>query len=254
MNEFDNSSDKIIDPEIINKLNKILNNTAEKIISDTPTWELNELTVKNRLRESVKTEIELLPIKEHELKLVFEENEKLIENKWNEIKLKVSQNLQSAGKPQPSTPPTPPQTPTVPDYHGTDQYKEIPPYSDIDPYAYRKPEQPRQQYPPAPDDYPPIPGQYPEGRYYPRDYGRPQSKTFGTVAIVLGVLGICCAGIIGFFFAVPAIILGAVGRTRDTTPNAANTGIVLGVMAIVCSIIYIFFIVPIIDQILYGYL
>jgi len=80
---------------------------------------------------------------------------------------------------------------------------------------------------------PPTPYIPPQSQVQPRYY--PQSDTYGIVALIFGILGLCVLPIIG---AIIAIAFGAMSRSRDPNSSIGKAGMVLGVLGILCWVIY----------------
>lgn len=55
----------------------------------------------------------------------------------------------------------------------------------------------------------------------------------GIGALVCGILGFCCWGILP----VVAIILGAIGISKDDEPGMAKAGLILGIISLIISIL-----------------
>jgi len=77
-------------------------------------------------------------------------------------------------------------------------------------------------------------------------------NTNGTLALVFGLIGICCCG---FILGPIAIILGAVGLKKDDEQTLSIVGIILGVIALACWIFSFIFLTAMLEDILqdYGY-
>jgi hypothetical protein len=91
---------------------------------------------------------------------------------------------------------------------------------------------------PPPTPYIPPQSQV-QPRYYPPSQVQPryssQSDTYGIVALIFGILGLCVLPIIG---AIIAIAFGAMSRSRDPNSSTGKAGLVLGVLGILCWVIY----------------
>lgn len=96
--------------------------------------------------------------------------------------------------------------------------------------------QPRPVAQPQPQ---PLPQPY-QTRLYQRSYSMRGEKNYGTAALVCGILGLFCGGII---FGIGAIILGALGLGRDENTGMAVLGLVLGVIDFVCFFMMMFWVV-----------
>ncbi|MHA1376290.1 MAG: hypothetical protein ACTSR7_18585 [Promethearchaeota archaeon] len=73
-----------------------------------------------------------------------------------------------------------------------------------------------------------------QSQVQPRYYQ--QSNTNGTVALIFGILGFFILPIIG---SIIAIIFGAIARSRDPDSSTGKAGVVLGILGILCWIIYV---------------
>jgi hypothetical protein len=94
-------------------------------------------------------------------------------------------------------------------------------------------------------NYPPI-----------RMYSASQNNTYGIIALIFGLLGLCC--FIGsfyfiFIFGVIAIVFGAIGMKRDDKPLMAKIGLALGIVGLVCGIFVIVMLLPFIIYFLAPY-
>lgn len=72
---------------------------------------------------------------------------------------------------------------------------------------------------------------------------RPRNEQpLGTVALVLGILGVVTSCVPGLsaVFAIMAVVLGAVGMTRDSERSAAQVGVTLGILSFVLMIVIVF--------------
>ena len=76
-------------------------------------------------------------------------------------------------------------------------------------------------------------------RPYPRSYSVGGQNNYGTAALVCGILGIFCGGIL---FGIVAIVLGGLGIGRDDNNGMAVIGLILGLIDIVCFFIMMFWI------------
>jgi hypothetical protein len=128
---------------------------------------------------------------------------------------------------------------------------------DFDPYRFGRPDRPvpAEYAPPGyvpPPPTPPPPHAYPPYGYAPQGYPPPgypyvpprTGNTKATVALVLGILAIVFSWltILDLVFIVPAIVLGALGRSdANRYPErggrgAATSGLICGLVAIVLAI------------------
>ena len=90
--------------------------------------------------------------------------------------------------------------------------------------------QPPQMTQPTPQYQPPKQPYYAGG----------QQNVYGIIAIVFGILGLCIFFYgIGFVFGIIAIILGGIGQGKDDNPSMAVGGVVLGIIDIVCGLIFL---------------
>lgn len=107
-------------------------------------------------------------------------------------------------------------------------------------------------WPQTPTSEPPAvwqPQQNVEGRMFtPPGFVRSRDQTLPTIALILGILSlplICCYG--GIWLGLPAAILGFLGmRNADADPSRyggrgmAIGGMVLGVISLLCSLVFAF--------------
>lgn len=92
-------------------------------------------------------------------------------------------------------------------------------------------------------NYPPI-----------RTYSAGQSNIYGIVALVFGLLGLCCIlGSFNFIFGIIAIIFGAIGINKDDKPQMAKIGLALGIIVLVCGIFLFVMMLPFITYFLSPY-
>jgi hypothetical protein len=107
----------------------------------------------------------------------------------------------------------------------------------------------QQPTPPTPPTapIPPYPQQYtqPTTIIYPPKH----NNTYGIVALIFGFLGLF---ILPFIGSIVAIIVGAIGRKNDDSPEMATGGLVLGIIGLLCWAIGIFFIVSFIMSMFSG--
>lgn len=80
-----------------------------------------------------------------------------------------------------------------------------------------------------------------QSQVQPRYYH--QSDSNGTVALIFGILGFCVLPIIGNII---AIIFGAISRSREPDSSTGKAGLVLGILGILCWIIFYFVVFSII--------
>ena len=83
------------------------------------------------------------------------------------------------------------------------------------------------------------------------------SNTNGIIALIFGILGLCCAWAIpipfvGLIFPIIAIIFGAIGIKKDDSHGMAIAGLVLGIIALVCVILAITLLVALLAALMGG--
>ena len=86
----------------------------------------------------------------------------------------------------------------------------------------------------------------------PVQYGaRPGTGTngYGIVALICALVGLC---FLSYIFGPIAIIIGAMGRTKDDSPGLATAGLVLGIFDLCCGILALLML-PILLQSLYYF-
>ena len=99
--------------------------------------------------------------------------------------------------------------------------------------------QPQPQPQPQPVAQPqPQPQPYPT-RLYQRTYSTGGQNSYGTAALVCGIIGLFCGGIL---FGIIAIVLGGLGLGRDDNTGMAVIGLVLGLIDFVCFFIMMFWV------------
>ena len=94
---------------------------------------------------------------------------------------------------------------------------------------------------PPPTQYPPS---QPQVKYY-----KPQSSE-GNIALIFGILGFCFLPFIG---SIIAIIFGAMARSKDRSNSTGTAGLVLGIIGILCWIIFIVVILASLFSMMYSY-
>lgn len=62
-------------------------------------------------------------------------------------------------------------------------------------------------------------------------------NTFGTLALVFGLIACCC----GIIFGPLAIIFGAIGMGKDDETTLAIIGLILGLICTICWVLLIIF-------------
>jgi hypothetical protein len=87
-----------------------------------------------------------------------------------------------------------------------------------------------------------------------RRYSASQNNTYGIIALIFGVLGLCCIlGSYNFIFGVVAIICGAIGMKKDDKPQMAKVGLALGIIVLVCGIFIFVMMIPFLTYFLFPY-
>jgi hypothetical protein len=71
---------------------------------------------------------------------------------------------------------------------------------------------------------------------YAKTYSTGTDTNYGAIALVFGLIGLFCGGIL---FGIIAIIVGAIGISRDTNTSIAAAGLILGILDVVCSLIFL---------------
>jgi hypothetical protein len=85
------------------------------------------------------------------------------------------------------------------------------------------------------------------------------SNTNGIVALIFGIIGLCCGWALAFFYfsgfviSAIAIIFGAIGIKKDDSSGMAIAGLVLGIISLVCELILFVFLAAIILAFLSAY-
>ena len=72
-------------------------------------------------------------------------------------------------------------------------------------------------------------------QYRPYNYRPRSNNTYGTAALIFGLLGLF--GVIPIVGSIISIVLGAVGKNSDDDPRTAKAGLVLGIIGIVVWIV-----------------
>jgi hypothetical protein len=83
------------------------------------------------------------------------------------------------------------------------------------------------------------------------------SNTNGIIALIFGIIGLCCAWIIPipfvpFLFPIVAIVFGAIGIKKDDSHGMAIAGLVLGIISLVCVAIALVFLAMILAMLGMG--
>jgi len=222
---------KEITPELSIKLRKIVNFTVERIKADTPIWDLNESIAKERMREAVKAELGYLMTDDFDLKLVYEENERIIEEAWSNLGKTIELNQ-------------------------SDSYKEIPPYtlipSDNNPKKYQQDQFPQyqQQFKHHEPSQQRSSGQYERPIYQTiphMRYQQPKSYKFGIISLVAATINfflIFFSPFVTFYISISGIILGGVGIKKDSSPVLGIIGIILNFLNFLCPFILLLLFIP----------
>ena len=80
-------------------------------------------------------------------------------------------------------------------------------------------------------------------------------NTFGIIALIFGIIGLCCGWIlsyIGLVFPVVAIVCGAIGMKKDDSAGMSIAGLVLGIISVICTIVITVFALALINELLGG--
>ena len=72
-----------------------------------------------------------------------------------------------------------------------------------------------------------------------QSYSMAGQSTYGAVALVCGIIGLFCGGVI---FGIIAIVMGGLGLNRDENSSMATIGLVIGIIDIACFFIGLFWI------------
>ena len=82
----------------------------------------------------------------------------------------------------------------------------------------------------------------PDGQNSPVIARPRKEQPLGTVSLVLGMLAVVTSCVPGLsaVFAIMAVVLGAVGMTRESERSAARAGVTLGILAFVLMIVIVF--------------
>lgn len=109
----------------------------------------------------------------------------------------------------------------------------------------------------AQPNYEQIGSEQPQTNYPPyRTYSASQNNTYGIIALIFGLLGLCCilgSLIFNSIFGVVAIIFGAIGMNKDDKPQMAKIGLALGIIVLVCGIFIFVMMIPFLTYFLYPY-
>ena len=105
--------------------------------------------------------------------------------------------------------------------------------------------QPETQIAPQPQYQTQPPPQPYQVQPYRQTYGPAKTNQYGTAALICGIIGCCCFGMV---LGPVAIVLGALGTKRDANTSMASAGIVLGIIAFACWIISTIFLYTLIGR------
>ena len=76
---------------------------------------------------------------------------------------------------------------------------------------------------------------------YQRSYSSGNGNTYGIVALICGLIGLCGAFLyFGIVLGIVAISMGGIGLNRDDNNSMAVIGIILGIIDIVCCVLFFF--------------
>lgn len=83
------------------------------------------------------------------------------------------------------------------------------------------------------------------------------SNTNGIIALIFGIIGLCCGWAIplpfvGLILPIIAIIFGAIGIKKDDSNGMAITGLILGIISLVCIILAVTLLVAFFAAIMGG--
>ena len=80
-------------------------------------------------------------------------------------------------------------------------------------------------------------------------------NTFGIIALIFGIIGLCCGWILSLFglvLPIVAIVCGAIGIKKDDSSGMAIAGLVLGSISVICIIAVTIFLLAVINELLGG--
>jgi len=76
---------------------------------------------------------------------------------------------------------------------------------------------------------------------YQRSYSSGNGNTYGIVALVCGLIGLCGAvAYFGVVLGIVAISMGGIGLNRDDNNSMAVVGLILGIIDLVCCFLFFF--------------
>ena len=81
------------------------------------------------------------------------------------------------------------------------------------------------------------------------------ANTFGIIALIFGIIGLCCGwfiSYIGLVFPIVAIVCGAIGIKKDDSSGMSIAGLVLGIISVICIIVMTLFILAILMELMGG--
>lgn len=88
---------------------------------------------------------------------------------------------------------------------------------------------------------PPKNPQPPTYTYKAKSFQMPSSNGFGTLSLVLAIIGFFC---FAYVFGPIAMILGGIGISKDDSPSKAKAGLVFGIFVLCYGIISLIFSIP----------
>jgi len=88
---------------------------------------------------------------------------------------------------------------------------------------------------------PPKSSQPPTYTYKAKSFQMPSSNGFGTLSLVLAIIGFFC---FAYVFGPIAMILGGIGISKDDSPSKAKAGLVIGIFVLCFGIISLIFSIP----------
>ena len=80
-------------------------------------------------------------------------------------------------------------------------------------------------------------------------------NTFGIIALIFGIIGLCCGWFLSFFgfvFPVVAIVCGAIGIKKDDSSGMAIAGLVLRSISVICILLVTVVLFAFINELLGG--
>jgi len=88
---------------------------------------------------------------------------------------------------------------------------------------------------------PPKSSQPPTYTYKAKSFQMPSSNGFGTLSLILAIIGCFC---FAYVFGPIAMILGGIGISKDDSPSRAKAGLVIGIFVLCFGIISLIFSIP----------